>query len=203
MKRANLGGLLLAALLLGGCSGRELLAGGQAEVEAAATDDAEGTSGSRTGEGIAFSTAPAAVPSGTLEITASVSLLDANGGAIAITEGFSTVQLGIAESDTVRLGRETVPSGTYSAARIVLSRVTANVTGGLLVDGVPLLGEVHVAIGSEPLVIEAPVLLVARQGELSTLVVDLNAAAWLSAADPLTRLVPAAALRAAVEASAR
>lgn len=204
---AGIPAVLLACAVLGGC-GAELLAGGQreGEVSALATDGSGGPSAARAGGGgysASLARTAAAIPEGSLELTAAVTLIGEDGEEAPVTDGAVAARLRLAAADTVPLGTEEVPEGEYTRARVVFSRVQAEVTGGLSIGGVPILGAVAVEIGSAPLVVEAPVQVLVREDDPALLVVDLNVAAWIAAADPLTRRVPAAALRSAVEISAR
>lgn len=195
----------LGALLLAGC-GKEILAGGQreGEVSAVATDGGGAPSAQEEGHGPSLSRAPAAAPlRGTIEFVGSVAVAAEDGRVVPITDGFATVRLRLAQPDTALLGRKRVPVGTYSRARVAFTSVSVDVTEGLVVGGLPLSGLVRVDIGVEPLVVEAPITMLVREDGRSTLVVDLNAALWLAAVNPLSKTVSAAAFRAAVEVSAR
>jgi hypothetical protein len=194
---------LLALLALAGGCGKDLVAGGYTAVGAVATDDAqgEGASAARLSRSDAGA-AGAAAPQGTLEVQVAVALIDSRGDAWPVTTGSSTARLRIAASDSVVLGESRLESGSYTRVRLTFTRVRAEVTGGLSIGGVSLLGTVEVAIGAEPLVVELPLPLTLA-GEPRTLVVDLNSPTWLAAASPLSRQVPAAAFRGAVEVRAR
>lgn len=206
MKRLSAVALIgMGVMLLAGC-GKELLAGGQreGEVSAVATDDGGGSASYGDGDGPSLSrAAEAALLSGTVEFVGTVAVAAEDGRMVPVTDGPATVTLRLTEPDTALLGRKRVPVGTYSLARVVFTRVSAEVKEGLVVDGTQLTGLIRVAIGSEPLVVEAPITMLVREDGRSTVVIDLNAAPWLTAADPITRTVSAAAFRAAVEVSAR
>lgn len=196
---------LMLSLTLASCSG-DLYAGGLGHVDAEATSDGApgGAQGSReAGSPTAparvarGAEAPAAVPQGTLELTASVALLDESGAELMVS-GEASRAVRLAGGDTVRLGGSDLPARTYPRARVRFTRVVARVQGGVL----GVLGEVRVQMpAGEPLVVEAPVELRVLEDGSHAVVVDLNAAAWLPTA--VGGVVPAAAFRAAVEIRAR
>jgi hypothetical protein len=87
----------------------------------------------------------------------------------------------------------------YPVARVVFTRVTANVTGGLVIGGVGLTGQVDVGIApGDSVVVEMPVDL-GDPDDDATLLIDLDASAWLFTVNPVTRLVSATAFRNAVK----
>lgn len=197
---------LALATAAAGC-GQMLLAGGQrGEVRAVATDDATAPSNGASAARFALAPEPgsaaALVPQGTLRVEGAVVLVGSGGEAVPLSDGIRGGTLRIAAADSVLLGRDSVLVGRYTRARVTLTRVEAEVTGGLLVGGLPLVGSVRVPL-AEPLVIEAPIDLRVSANSSETLVVDLNAAVWLLQADPLARTVPVTALQGAVEVRVR
>lgn len=204
---------LLGIMIVSGC-GAELLAGGQreGEVSAVATDAPERhstTRMSRAGDPAPREVASArpledAVPlEGTLDATASVVLIAEDGEEVPVTIGAVDVQLRLAASDTMPLGRRSIAAGNYVRARVVLSRLEADVMSGLLVGGVPILGRVLVEIGPEPLVVEEPVQVAVRENEPLLLVLNLNSTRWLDAVDPRSLRVAPGDVRGAVEIDVR
>lgn len=189
---------ILIAAGLPGC-GRELVGGGQREVEGHATaggGDAAGAAPAyaRAGEG-----GPALQLAGTLggsvAVDARLSLVRGTAPA-PVGAGSATVRAD--GRDTVLLARGSVPEASYSAARVAFTRVTAQVTGGLVAGGVEITGRVDVAIApGDSVVVEVPVELSGTRAPVR-LLVELDAETWLRLADPVTRTVPAAAFRSAV-----
>lgn len=188
----------LLALAVAGC-GRELVGGGQRDVDAVATGGGAESGGSATpasSYGAERATAfQAEGVSGTVTFDARVSLVRA-GRRSAVGAGSATVRAG--GGDTARVAAGRVLEGGYDAARVVFTRVTANVSGGLVVGGVALTGHVDVAIApGDSVVVEMPVQVSGSRSPVR-LLIELDAATWLRSADPLTRTVPAAAFRGAV-----
>lgn len=172
---------LLALLALGGC-GREVVGGGQKEVETVAVGDGTpdgSASRAAAAQGVRWS---AAAPQGTLTFTARVSLVAEDGRVHPLTTGAPEVRVRLDGSDRVTVSRARVPRERYVLARVAFTGVAADVTGGLSVGGIPVLGPVRVAIPpGDSLVVERAVVLEADRAR-ERLVVDLDASAWLGAA---------------------
>ena len=201
MSRTNFLVAPLALLLaLCGC-GQELTAGGQrGEVNAVVTDSDETPSASRAPAGTAPSftfSRTVIVPSGTVLVEGSVELLDAAGAPTLLSrgEGEASVEIGRVGSEILATDR--VLALHYPRARITFTRVEASVTGGVLSGPVEVRGTVRVDL-PQPLVVERPVeLIVVAEGK-HRLAIDLNAAVWLAAVNPLTGTVPSGSFAAAV-----
>lgn len=189
----------LLAAALAGCSG-ELVGGGQRDVDAMATGgggagSARSPAQSRSAPAVGPVVFQSGTATGTLRVEARVSLVRASTPA-PVGTGSATVR--VDGGDTARIASGRVPRGGYDAARVVFTRVTADVGGGLTVGGVELTGRVDVGIApGDSVVVEMPVA-VAAGGSPVRLLVELDAATWLRAADPFTRTVPPAAFRGAV-----
>ena len=202
MMLRRISGLAPLALLLAlaGC-GQELTAGGQREGEVSAVliDDpgAPAPNRSPTRSGASFSTSRARIPTGTVNVQATVTLVSERGGAqeLVTQAGGGTVDLG--STSKTLLARADISSIRYTLARVEFTRVQANVTGGLLVGGLDLTGAVSVAL-PQPVVVEKAIDLTVVEEGHHELEIDLNAEKWLVAIDPLTRTVPSAAFRTAV-----
>lgn len=196
----RLAALLAGIMTLAGC-GRELVGGGARDVDARATGDGTpGRSGSAApsysvarGGGTAFQ---ADGVTGTITFDARVSLVRA-GQATPLGAGTATVSA--SGRDTVLVASGRVDEVAFPVARVVFTRVTANVTGGLVIGGIGLTGQVDVALAlGDSVVVERAVDL-GDPEDAATLLIDLDASAWLSAANPLTRTVSAAAFQSAVD----
>lgn len=186
--------VLLAVLLLAafaGC-GRELVVGGQKEVEAVAAGD-EGTGGTASlaaPGGVAPAAAYTVVlPEGTVTFVASLALVTEDGGVVPLTQAAHTVRVRIGERESIV--RDLVPAVRYARVRVVFTDVTAEIASGL--PGVS--GTVRVAMPGGSVVVDRPVPLT-DPGRPETLLVDLNASAWLVAA--VGGVVPAATFEGAV-----
>ena len=197
----SLAALLAGTMALSGCA-RELVGGGAREVDARATGD--GTSGASPSMAPAYAVAPGAAPvfqangiSGTITFDARVSLV--RSGQATPLNGTATGTVSVNGHDTVTVVSGRVDDVDFPVARVVFTRVTANVTGGLLIGGVGLTGQVNVGIApGDSVVVEMPVDL-GDPDDDATLLIDLDASAWLFAANPATRLVAASVFRSAVK----
>jgi hypothetical protein len=77
----------------------------------------------------------------------------------------------------------------FTGLRMVFTEIHAEVEAGLVIDGVPILGEVHVELEDVHLEVVRPIDIDLLEGETVELVLDLNAPAWLAAVNPITRTV--------------
>lgn len=204
MFRGGLQAALALTLVAAGC-GKEIVAGGERDVEAVATGDGSPQSSARSSAGALHALVPlggsraslAAQPQGTLSFDARVSLVGADGEVVPLTRAGAGAQVRIEGTDTALIARGRVRATSYARARVVFTRVTANVTGGLTTPlGVSITGTVSVGIApGDSVVVEAPVALPASGKQ--TLVVDLDASDWLTAS--VGGVVPAAVFRSAVD----
>lgn len=200
--RARLGAAALLAAtmtMLGGCTG-ELVGGGQRDVDAAATGD--GTGGGSPSLAPRYSVGEGAGPafqangiSGTISFDAKVTLV--RGGDRELVGTGTGRVVSASGRDTVQVAAASVARVEYPTARVTFTRVQANVTSGLSIGGVTVTGQVNVAI-ADSVVVQMPVDLGGADDD-ATLLIDLDASAWLTAANPVTRVVPAAAFQSAVK----
>jgi predicted small secreted protein len=197
--------LALAALLLAtvtaGC-GKELVVGGQKHVDAAGTGD--GTPEGSASKAPAYARLTGAEPSlaraqGTITFDARVELLTDDRQLAQLTPAPATVTVRIDGADSVHIAAGDVAAARYTAVRVTFTRVQANVTGGLVIGGVNVTGLVSVGLApGESVVVERAVDL-GSPGASARLLVDLDASAWLSAANPVTRVVAASTFQSAVK----
>jgi hypothetical protein len=197
---------LLLAMGLGGCA-KEVVVGGQKHVDTRATGDGTpegGASGSRApaydaSRSGALAAAVAGRAQGTLTFDARVSLVTSGGAVVALGSGPRTATVRIDGGDTVAVVAGDVPPARYTAVRVAFTRVQASVTGGLVIGGTGVTGLLNVAIApGDSVVVERAVDLGAPQAG-ARLLIDLDASAWLSTANPATRVVAAATFRDAVK----
>ncbi len=199
---------LLLALAAGGC-GKDVVVGGQKDVEASATGDAtpEGGSPSRQ-SGAAFSLAPDGPrldhapgrAQGTLTADVQVELV-ASGATFALNDAPTRVTMQIDGDDSVRVALRGAPEVAYTGVRLTFTRVQAEVASGLVIGGVSVTGTVSVAIAGS-VVVERSVPMPEATRDYAVLI-DLDASAWLSAANPASRIVTAAAFSNAVKVTAQ
>lgn len=188
-------GMLLLVLLAAGC-GREVVVGGQKEVETVVVGDGQPQGGGAAhapGGRFAWS---AALVEGTVRVEGRAELVAEDGRVVQLDPGPRTVRLRLDGSERVSVSRTRVPEKRYVRARLFFTRVTADVTGGLLVGGLPVRGTVSVAIPAGGLVVERDVAMTDPARVRETLVVDLASSTWLAAS--VGGVVPASVFAAAV-----
>jgi hypothetical protein len=123
---------------------------------------------------------------------------DGSGFQLGARELFAQ-QLSIDGSEERLVQVQFTPEGQYTEVRLHFTQVSANVVSGL-----PVLGEVSVDIPTDTtLLVARSIDLDLAEDEEVDLVVDLNAAAWLLTANPLTGIVDPEAFAALVEVSLR
>jgi hypothetical protein len=197
--------LALALVLAAGGCGKEVVVGGQKDVDTYATGDGtpEGGSPSRApshsltpGDG-PMATHIAGRAQGTVTFDAKVTLRTTGGEESALTTTPRTATVRIDGHDSTLVVSASVPEGRYTVARVVFTRVQANVTSGLVIGGINVTGLVNVAI-ADSVVVERTVDLGGSTDD-AELLIDLDASAWLGTANPVTRVVAAATFQGAVK----
>lgn len=194
-------GILLAACaaLLVGCG--NLTVGGQdGEVEVVVSGDAADPSG----------TSPPSAASvisrqqedddaeGELEAEFTLTLIEEGGRAVPLTEQPIQIEVDVRGSREVDVVRRTVPAVRYEALRIDFTDIEVEIESGLVIDGVPVVGEIEVELEGETLTITRPIQLDLGEGDVVELLVDLNSQSWLRATDPDLRRVARAIVRDAI-----
>jgi hypothetical protein len=190
---------LLLAMTTAGC-GKELVVGGQKHVDAAGTGDGTPEGSASKAPAYARLAGPEAAAlraQGTITFTAQVALIT-DAGRVEQLGSTKTATVKIDGSDSVHIASGDVPSGRYIAARVTFTSVQANVTGGLVIGGVGVTGLVNVGLPGESVVVERAVDL-GSPGASARLLVDLDASAWLPAANPATRVVASSTFQSAVK----
>lgn len=198
--------LLSGAALLGGCG--ELTSGGLGEVEVYATandPEAEPSASTRAvapavGDRPPIARQSAAEAEGLLIAELQAYLRsDATEEWVEITDGPRDLTIDLEGRTERRAGVRFVTAGRYSRFRVVFHRVEADVTGGLIVDGLPILGTVTVDLGAQgTLTVERDVVLDVPADGAVDVVLYLNAGVWLPTLSVPTLTVAAAAFRDAV-----
>jgi len=191
---------LLLAMTTAGC-GKELVVGGQKHVDAAGTGDGTPEGSAYKAPAYARLTGPDAAAvraQGTITFAARVEVLTAGGQSAQLSPSPAPVTVKIDGSDSVHIAAGDVPVGRYTAVRVTFTQVQANVTGGLVIGGVNVTGLVSVGIPGESVVVARAVDL-GSPGVGARVLVDLDASAWLSTANPATRVVASSIFQSAVQ----
>jgi hypothetical protein len=142
-------------------------------------------------------------PEGEIEAEFLLFLEDADGGSVSLSDGELRVAVdvqGEREADAVQA---VVPAAQYTALRIVFTEIEIEVESGLVIDGVPVVGDLEVELEDATLTVVRPLSLELEDGGRAELLVDLNAEAWLVAADPDLRRIAEEVFAQAVTVSIR
>lgn len=191
------------ALGLGACENGATAPEGSGTLQVAAQGGDGGAARSTSAEGTRFSRAGA---EGTVDFTARVYARTGAGSWVELTRrGAEHVVVdasGRAGAQAVTTAQ--VAAGGYDRVRVVFEDVRASSSTGIsLVAGV-LVGSVSVDLRSDhQVVVERPVSAEVRAGGSATLLIDLNAGAWMNRADAQTRTVSEADFQSAVTVSVR
>lgn len=128
-------------------------------------------------------------PEGEIEAEFRLFLDDADGGSVALSEDPLRVRVDVRGRRQEDAVDAVVPSARYTDLRIVFSHIEIEVESGLIIDGVPVVGDLEVELEGGTLTVTRPLDLDIGDGERVDLLVDLNAEAWITAADPDLRKV--------------
>ena len=114
-----------------------------------------------------------------------------------------TVPLQSQATSTTVHGEQSVPSGTFTRVRLVLQGVTARITRGSLIGGVPLAADTTLTLGGNDAQAELTATVLPFTGEDSTttkrvVIFDLRSETWLTPAAIQSGRVEDAALQAAL-----
>ncbi len=186
-----LGFALAGALGLGGCG--NLTAGGFGEAEVEVVGD-EADSGAQSsaqatygGEGILTGGNPF---QGYVTVGMRVYLEpEGEGDGLLIFRGVQDVVVDVRGETPVRVGGVTIPPGRYRGARVVFTRITADINHGSLGEEFPLTGLVTVELDEELEVRDERTFLV-NDRQRVVVRVDLRSSAWLQHATPALRVAP-------------
>jgi len=130
-------------------------------------------------------------PEGEVEVEFKLFLEAADGDLIALTERTVRVRVDLQGVSEPEVANQLLPAAAYSALRIVFTAIEVEVDAGLIINGVPVTGPVNVEMDNVSLTVTRPLDLDIRAGTRAVLVIDLNAASWLQAVDPVTATVSA------------
>jgi hypothetical protein len=128
-------------------------------------------------------------PEGEVEVEFRLVLVGRDGTLVPLGDDDIRVRVDVRGRQEAEVVRETIPAGRYDTLRIVFDEIEVEVESGLVVDGVPITGEVRVELEGGPLTVSRPLDLDVPEGGRVALLVDLNTDTWLRAVDPDLRRV--------------
>jgi hypothetical protein len=128
-------------------------------------------------------------PEGEVEVEFRLFLVGREGTVVALSDDDIRVRVDVRGRQEAEVVRETVPAIRYDELRIVFSDIEVEVESGLVVDGVPIVGEVRVELEGGPVTVSRPLDLDVPEGGRVELLIDLNTDTWLRTVDPDLRRV--------------
>lgn len=188
--------VLLAGVLAAGCG--DLTAGGVAETDVVVSGDAEDGDQEQTADLAASRLgSPSAPPVGDVTVSFELSVEGPDGTWIPLTDGVEEVTVDLSGTTEPTVASTAVDPGLYDRARLRVTRVEADLRGGL-----PEVGEGPVVVDfgdEEALVVERTLDLELEADDEVQILIDLNSAQWLNAATPAIRIVAAVHFRQALD----
>lgn len=185
---------LAACALLAGCG--NLTAGGlTGEATVTVSGDAPDAQGAAPQRAAGLSlTAPLAMsgggPEGEVKADFFIYLETATGGSVSLSEDEIRIRLDVQGRQEVdAVDAMTVPATQYSQMRIVFTDIRVDVAEGLIINGVPVVGEVRVELKDTAVTVIRPLNLDIKENDKVFLLLDLNATTWLQAVDPVLKVI--------------
>jgi hypothetical protein len=123
---------------------------------------------------------------GSVRVRFLVSLVSERGSETRLGDDEIEVEVDLQGLEELDVVTEFIPAIRYTELRIVFTEIKAEVEGGLVINGQPVIGELHVELEDLALLVTRPIDLDVGHGDAVSLLVDLNAPAWLTAVDPVT-----------------
>jgi hypothetical protein len=181
-----------------------LTPGGFSPVTVDVSGDAEDPAPASGTPAMTAAGAPAAAsgddaPDGELRAEFDLFLVSQDDRVTALNQDVVRVRVDLQGRQEIEAVERLVEATTYTELRIVFREIRAEVGSGLVIDGIPVIGEVRVELDDPSLEVSRPLDLTLTEGERADLLVDMNAAAWLQAVDPLTRVVDPTAFAAVID----
>jgi hypothetical protein len=125
-------------------------------------------------------------PEGEIEADFRLYLVAGGGAEVALSDDKIEVRMDLEGFETPEVANRTVPADVYTGMRMVFTKIKVEVDRGLIINGVPVTGEVRIEVEAEGLSVTKPLALTIEDDAMVDLLVDLNAASWLQAVDPAT-----------------
>lgn len=130
-------------------------------------------------------------PEGQLDAEMLLYLVSDGGTLVSLSDDVVEVQVdleGVEQDETLP---KVVPADSYSSLRVVFLEIEVRVDAGLVIGGDTITGPIEIDMESDTLVVERAISLLVEDGDRAEILVDLNAASWLQAVDPITSTVSA------------
>jgi hypothetical protein len=137
-------------------------------------------------------------PEGEIEIEFEVFLVNELGRRVQVGNDDLRVRVDLQGVRRLEATREQVPAVRYTELVVVFTDIEVEVEGGLVIDGVPIVGAVEVEFDDVSIEVVRAIDVDVQPNQVVDLVLDLNAPAWLAAVNPLTFSVDEAVFAALV-----
>jgi hypothetical protein len=200
-------GTILLTMMVWGCG--NLTAGGE-DGEAAVVVSGDAPSAPAAVQGLPSAAIPTVLtpaaraddggeePDGEVEVAFRLYLVGPNDRVVSLSDDEVRVRVDVRGRQEADVVRRRVPAVHYDALRIIFTEIKAEVDSGLIIDGVPVVGEVRVELENASITVDKAIDLDVAEGGSVELLVDLNTETWLRSADPDLRRVAQAIFRDAV-----
>ena len=129
------------------------------------------------------------VPEGEVRAEFFVSLVAANGDEVSMSEDQISIRVDVQGRQELDVAIQAVPATLYTEIRIIFTDIRVEVESGLIINGVPVVGEVEVELEDVALLVTRPLNLDVGDGGSVFLLIDLNANTWLQAVDPVLKVI--------------
>lgn len=138
-------------------------------------------------------------PEGEVEAEFRMYLVREDGGLVALTDQEVRVRVDLEGVEEPEVANRVVEAEVYTGFRVVFSEIEAEVDAGLIINGEPVTGPIDVELEGPDLTVDVPVSINVPADDTVEILVDLNAADWLQAVDPVAGTVSAAAVASFIE----
>jgi len=142
-------------------------------------------------------------PEGEVEAEFRMYLVKGDGGLVPLTDTVVRVRVDLEGVQEPQVASRVVDAAVYTDFRIAFTEIEAEVDAGLVINGVPVTGPIDVELEGPDLVIDRPLSVDLGNGEVVEILVDLNAADWLQAVDPVAGTVSAQAFAGFIDVTVR
>lgn len=200
---ATLATLALGASAFAAC-GNLTVGGQEGEVEVTVSGDAPEGAASGAAQG-AWGDAAAVArqddddePEGEIEVEFQLFLVTEGGRSVRLTDQDLRVRVDVRGQQEADVLRRTVDATDYAELQVVFTDIEVEVESGLIVDGVPIVGEIDVELEDGSVTVARPIDLTVPEGGTVQLLIDLNTTTWIRAVDPDLRRVAQAIFRDAI-----
>jgi hypothetical protein len=124
-------------------------------------------------------------PEGQVEADFFIFLLASDGNRSSLSDDEIQIRLDVRGQQEADVARRTVPATQYTPFQVVFTAIKVEVEAGLVINGVPVVGEVRVELKDSTLTVTRPLDLEIAEGAVVELLLDLNANTWLEGVDPV------------------